>query len=93
MRNAVTEGWAARWVTSAAAVDPVPRQVERNHAYLFVKIGDEIVPDEHRLQITVQQDRAPVSFFGVAHMDGRVACRNEFFNHCRVDFQFSSSSK
>ena len=73
--------------------DPVPRQVERNHAYLFVKIGDEIVPDEHRLQITVQQDRAPVSFFGVAHMDGRVACRNEFFNHCRVDFQFSSSSK
>ena len=61
--------------------DAVAGQVQRNHPHFLVEEWDEIFPYEHGFEIAVQQYDASVSLLGIADVQGRGACHNEFVDH------------
>ena len=63
--------------------DAVSRQVECHDAHLLVEIGYEVVPDEQRFEVAVQQHDATVSGLRVADVQGGRARHDEFFGHNR----------
>ena len=63
--------------------DAVARQVERHHADVLVKIRYELLPDQQRFEVAVQQHDAPVAPFRVADVQGRPPRHDEFFGHMR----------
>ena len=69
--------------------DAVPRQIERYDAHFFVEERYEIVPYEHAFEIAVQQNHCLYAMFGVADMQGSIACHYEFFDHIFAFVRFS----
>ena len=59
----------------------VTGQVERYYADLFVEIGYEILPDEHRFEVSVQEHYALVPFLGVTDVQGGGSRHDKFFDH------------
>ena len=61
--------------------DAVPREVECYDTELFVEQRDEIIPNEKRLEVAVEQYDAPLALLRVADVQGRGPCHDEFFGH------------